>query len=159
LQPFNGADARLWGDGVSTATPAPLPGNLAALTELDNMDKHRVVQSVWLAPDIMSTRPWTDDGLGLYVRMAIAMPLTEGMEIGRFNFVGEPPPIPEWLEPRRYFPLHMSIREPWFVASTLTMLGQCTTAVRMVLDMFEPCIGDGDEPGPLSYWDREKTNY
>ena len=86
------------------------------------------------------------------------MPLTEGMEIGRFNFVGEPPPIPEWLEPRRYFPLHMSMREPWFVAGTLTMLGQCITAVRMVLDMFEPCIGDEDEPGPLSYWDREKTN-
>jgi hypothetical protein len=32
---------------VSTATPAPLPGNLAVLAELDNMDKHRVVQSVW----------------------------------------------------------------------------------------------------------------
>jgi hypothetical protein len=43
------------------------------------------------------------------------------------------------------------MREPWFVAGTLAVLGQCMTAVRMVLDMFEPCIDDGGEPGPLSY--------
>jgi hypothetical protein len=31
------------------------------------------------------------------------MPLIEGMEIGRGNLSGEPPPIPEWLEPQHYF--------------------------------------------------------
>jgi hypothetical protein len=75
------------------------------------------------------------------------MPLVEGMEIGRFNFAAEPPPIPEWLEPQHYFPLHMSMRDPWFVAGTLTVLSQCITTVQIVLDMFAPCIEDGGEPG------------
>ena len=140
--------------------PAPIPGNLAALAELDNVDKHRIVQTVWRAPDLFSgaEREPTTDELGLCIKMTMAGPLREGMEIGRFSFVDEPPPVPEWFEPGRYFPLHMSMREPYFITGTLLLLRSFITVVEIVLDMFEPCIQDGDEPKPLRYWQQQSAS-
>ena len=79
-------------------------------------------------------------------------PLYEGAEIARWFFDGDPPPIPPEMDVEAYFPLQISLWKPFFATGAFRVLTSCITAVRMVLNMFEPVLTHGEPPAPLPYW-------
>jgi hypothetical protein len=153
LQPYHSWDDTIWGPLHMPGPPAPIPAYLRVATDLDNVDKHRLVQPVWITPGI-SLGPANPGRHGITATSIQDSPLTEGGELGSWQFDHEPPPPPEgdWAS---YVNFQLSLRAPFFGSRAQRILGNCIMAARMVVDMFEPCILRGAPPAPLRYWDGE----
>jgi hypothetical protein len=153
LQPYHSWNESIWGALTMPGPPAPIPNYLNVVTELDNADKHRTVQAVWFAPGL-SRQPAAAQELGIIGTGTSIEALQEGAEIGLWSFDREPPPIPPEVHQSNYFPIEVSLWQPFFGTRVERILGNCLTAVNMILDMFEPCVTQGaPEPAPLRYWD------
>jgi hypothetical protein len=152
LQSYHAWDEGIWGPDQMPGPPAPVPSYLSLLSRLDNSDKHRTIQPVWLAAGLGGLpKDWAE------VRITgggtTDSPLNDGAEIGRWFFDGTPPEPPAEMDVERYFAIQVSLWQPFFATRVQRILGNCITAVTMVLDMFEPCLVHGSAPAPLRYWD------
>lgn len=154
LQPYNAWDEGIWGTHQMPGPPAPVGGYLSEVSRLDNADKHRVVQPVWFTAGL-GALPKNARELGITGGSSTDCPLSDGAEIGRWFFDHIPPEPPDEMKVHMnaYFPMQVSLREPFFGTRVGLILGNCIIAARMVLDMFEPVINHGQDPAPLRYWD------
>ncbi|MBT2472096.1 hypothetical protein J7E97_30605 [Streptomyces sp. ISL-66] len=152
VQPFNAGDEKIWGPHDMPGPPAPIPSYLRELTNLNNADKHRVITPVWHGVGLVKL-PTEFREVGGVSGGGTWAALEEGTRIGEWNFDSTPPKIPTGFRPEQYWTFHPSLRDPHFATSVSRILGNCLTATRMILDMFEPCVLRGEAPMPLRYWD------
>jgi hypothetical protein len=170
LQLARAYDPRVWGSapqglmrpvGETLRIPHEIPIGLYLVTELDNVDKHRVIHAAWYA---CAWHRGTDLALPAEVRLTNqsyqGRPLAEGMEIG---FIGvEPHPVPFGVsqeELRAKYPLQVVLSEDatkigadtWFdVVEVTELLKFCLWSVTVVLDVFAPTLRDGSTPISLT---------
>lgn len=152
IQPYNGWDERIWGQHEMPGPPAPIALYLDELTKLNNADKHRLLTPVWRGVGA-GKLPQNFAALGGTAGSTTIDPLIEGGCLGRWHFSTTPPEIPTDFRPDLYWTFHPSLRFPYFGTSISRILGNCITATRMILDMFEPSILRGDPLTDLRYWD------
>ncbi len=152
LQPYHGWDEAIWGHFLMPGPLAPISNYLSTLSELDNTDKHRTILPVWFVAGFSVPPVWQRE-LGITSTSLSGDPLSEGAEIGRWLFDGEPPIPPSGMDMNAFFPCQMSLWQPYFGTRVGRILGNCLIAVRMVTEMFEPVFAHGLDPAPLKYWD------
>lgn len=152
LQPYHALDESIWGPDKMPGPPAPVPRYLDLLSRLDNTDKHRTIQPVWFTPGLVNL-PVGASELGITGGSNSNCPLHDGAEIGRWHFDRVPPEPPAEMDVEAYFPLQISLWEPFFGTRAQRILGNCIIAVDMVLDIFEPCLTHDSDPADLRYWD------
>ncbi|MFD3927434.1 hypothetical protein [Streptomyces sp. NPDC058614] len=152
LQPYNAWDESIWGPHEMPGPPAPIPLYLNELTKLNNIDKHRIINPVWMGAG-MGLLPKGAHEIGITGGSTTGEVLTDGCEIGRWHFGGNPPNVPEGFQAGDYFSVQPSLREPFFGTSVKRIAANCLMAVRMTLEMFDPCVLSGQNPAPLKYWD------
>jgi hypothetical protein len=155
LQPFNTGNPSIWGTGP--ASPRTyfhgLPGALQRLSQLDIIDKHRIVHAAWVgtAPFRASVQAPADFSRSLGGSQNHG-PLEDGAQIGNWSF--ETPLPYEWrpseMEMKRYFPLQVAIGEPTVAAGVLEILPFCIWAVEAVLTIFQPVFERGKPPLPVT---------
>lgn len=167
LQPFNVANASVWGWASPTPGfvrmlfPQPvvhaLPKALWRLTGLDNLDKHRVINAAWRgvkAPEPFAEPSFVPPDFELVGGGSTYLgPLEEGAKVASLRFAT---PLPrEWkpdeMEMKREFPLVVSIYdEDTFTGRVLEILPFCLWGVRSVLKLFEPVFTRSEPPLPVT---------
>ncbi|MGW6927944.1 hypothetical protein ACWGA9_42910 [Streptomyces sp. NPDC054950] len=152
LQPYHAWDETLWGPHQMPGPPAPIPAYLGELTKLNNIDKHRTINPAWMGAGL-GALPQNAREIGITGSSITQDVLTDGCEIGRWTFNSMPSDIPDWFQAENYFDVQPSLREPYFGTSVMRIMKNCITAVRMTLEMFDPCVKNGKAPAPLKYWD------
>ena len=154
LQSYNAWDESIWGPLYMPGPPAPVSTYIAEASRLDNADKHRIVQPVWFTTGF-SSLPSNARDLGITGSSSPTGPLSDRGEIGIWHFDRTPPEPPDEMKMymHAYFPTQISLREPFFGTRVGRILGNCITAVEMVINMFDPVISRGQDPAPLRYWD------
>lgn len=160
LQPYNATNPSVWGDPNPAQADMPplstLPGVLKQLSDLDNIDKHRVVHTPWAGVDAVKglfpePKPWPSDFTQL-PGIIVGDALTNDAEIGRLCFLV---PLPQRWEPtqmdmRRCFPLEIALDVNFVRKGVLEVLPLFLVAVREVLRLFEPAVSCGDPALPLA---------
>lgn len=153
LQPFNCMDPSIWG---STIRPAWLPDALDRLSELNNVDKHRLVHATWHSASMYGPRPAPVlpsgyKGVGTFT---VSEGLENKTEIGRWRFELPLPAtrwIPEEVDVKGYFPLAVTLTDTDLPQSVLKVLSVCLQAVDAVLVLFEPVFAhSGSPPLPVT---------
>ena len=154
LQPFNNGNPSIWGLGPwNVPKISAVPSALQRLSDLDNVDKHRVIHAAWngvawhLSPSLPSAPGHELDGGSTY-----GGPLENGAEVGRAR-VRSPLPStwrPTELEMKRHFPLEVSLDEPLPMKGVLEVLPFCLWAVSEVLTLFDPVFASGSPPLPVT---------
>jgi hypothetical protein len=163
LQPYNSENPSIWGieDPIgayetNVGWVRAVPGNLARLSELDNIDKHRVVHAAWSQLSFLGTagRELTvPDGFRLLSSSpAAAYPLENGAQIDLLRFET---PLPfEWkpgeVDMKRAYPLDVCIGEPPELLDALVVLRLGLWSVDAVLRLFVPVFARLDPPLPVT---------
>jgi hypothetical protein len=154
LQPFNHANPSIWGlDAHGLPNLSGLPIALKRLSDLDNMDKHRVLHAVWLGVSwARSPSPTFPPEFQNVSRSTSNHPLEDGAEVGRWKFQ-TPLPFgwkPNEMDMQRYFPLEVSFDEPLALNAVLEVLPFCLWGVGAILRLFEPVFVNGAPPLPVT---------
>jgi hypothetical protein len=158
LQPFNASDMSIWGpipdiQEPSRSEPARIPTLLNHLAHLDNIDKHRRVNTTW------QSALWyahADPPEPFGQSSVTAASLLDDAEIGRWGYQGAKPEIPTNLDLKSYFPICIAIGEPSaaYGYGALDLLTWCEAAVERIIDFFRPCVATGSPALPVTDLDR-----
>jgi hypothetical protein len=148
LQPFNARNVSIWGAGEG-CTPSVLPALLQQLAILDDIDKHRVIHTVWNRMEITIPAPVLPHGFQLLAPARIVSPLQNDAYIGEWIFK-TPLPSTDWrpgqTEMKRYFPIHVSLENTLIGIPVYDCLAHYIRAVRAVISIFEPVFSNGGSP-------------
>jgi hypothetical protein len=157
LQPFNRWNPSIWGvsyRGHAIPQPAVLPSALGRLSQLDNVDKHRVPHAVWAAIDTFATQGISTiqptDFKGGSGGTTYG-PLKNDAEISTWEFQT---PLPhEWnpseVDMKGCFPLQVAFDQPSLFHGVLEVLPLCLWAVEAVLTIFRPAFEHPEPQPPL----------
>jgi hypothetical protein len=158
LQPFNNGNVAIWGmndfpSNARVARMALLPAALQRLTDLDNIDKHRIVHPAWVGA-VFHAAPFP--GIPADFRQQGASmglgPFEDGAEVGSLRF--ETPLPQEWhptqVDMKRHFALEVSFAQPLAVNGVLEVLPLCIWGVHNVLTLFDPVFTHGQPPLPVT---------
>jgi len=154
LQPFNGSDMSIWGPDPEVAAPgrseaANIPTLLAMLADLDNIDKHRLVNPTWHSARWHDTPEPPASFKQYSIRTAS---LHDGAEVGRWGYQGSDvvPESPTEADANRHFPVAIALGQPTFMYPMLDLLAWFTEAVGAVVDLFRPCFATLAPPSPVT---------
>jgi hypothetical protein len=148
LQPFNASETTIWGVD-ETCTPSALPALLQQVANLDNIDKHRVVHTVWNRMKMDLALPALPPDFPPVMPARVVSPLENGAKIAEWQFL-TPLPDPDWrpsdTELKRYFPINVCLENTFPGAPVYSDLAYYVAAVRAVLTIFDPVFSDGKLP-------------
>lgn len=158
LQPFNNGNVAIWGirdlPGVRWMPRlALLPAALARLSDLDNIDKHRVVHAAWVG-GVFHGHPFPGIPADFRLKESTGSggPFEDGAKVGSLRF--ETPLPHEWepteVDMKRHFALQVSFAQPFPVSGVREVLPFCLWGVRTVLALFEPVFTHGRPPLPAT---------
>lgn len=162
LQPYNLNNPSVW--GMQPRQPHalyrvpimhPLPAALDQLSQLDNIDKHRVAHAAWLglrSPANMVDPEFVPDDFRTKESHIYTGPLESGAEVGYMRF--RTPLSHSWepdeMDMKRQFAIQISIfDERRFSGRVLEVLPACLWAVESVLTLFAP-VFSGEPPLPVT---------
>jgi hypothetical protein len=155
LQPFHDHDPSIWGSPKSPDRQPSLCATLDALSNLDNIDKHRLIHATWHRAEWEGGMPPLPPGYKV-VRASRIAPIGEPLyEDAPLVSAAVEPPLPGWspspVEMKRCFPLTVglpSYRGVWHpITETLRRL---IKAVDAVLFIFDPVFSEHDPPLPVT---------
>jgi hypothetical protein len=159
LQTFQNGNPSIWGvewlDGVRVPRVSPLPEALSLLSQLDNVDKHRVVHAVWNGNAVFAPKgaaPGIPPDFKLVTESLATSPLEDGAEVGSMFFATPLPHDwhPDEVQMKSYYPLEVSLDEPLIVKAVLEIVPYCLGAVGAVLRLFDPMFTHGTPPSPVT---------
>lgn len=154
LQPYNALNPSIWGrDPSGKPVISIVPYALKRLSELDNVDKHRVIHAAWIGVDFLSSQqPEIPENFKLIDAGIKSRPLVGGAEVGYLTFQ---PPLPgEWnpsqVDMKRCFPIHVAFDEAQVPQGVLEVLWFCIEGVRATLKLFDPVFAHLAAPLPVA---------
>ena len=155
LQPFNIGDPSIWGhDTNGLARDALIPAALDRLSNLDNVDKHRVIHAVWagIQFNLFDAFPNKPSSFRHVTSTLNPGALENDAEIGAMWFAT---PLPgEWhpkqMDMKRHFRIQVALDEALPYKGVLEAVPFCLWGVEAVLKIFEPVFTQGTAPLPVT---------
>jgi hypothetical protein len=156
LQPYNYGNIAIWGiTDHGLPLMHSLPQALLRLATLDNIDKHRIINTIRHGVDFYQafgrSSVWPPEFKD-FAGTTTGAPLEDGAEIGRWRFQT---PLPfEWkpdqVEMKRAFPIMTTLDESPTLAGVLEILEFCIWGVESTFALFEPVFTRLHPPLPVT---------
>jgi hypothetical protein len=157
VQPFNHGNPSVWGTSPLMQMHA-LPIALRRLSELDTIDKHRVIHAVWAGIDWVRLLATGDDSLqppAEFVSKGGQMEadaLENDAEVARWEFE-TPLPFawqPDEMDMKRNFPVHIALANLPGTHNLLEILALCLWGTEAILTLFNPVFTGAQAPLPVT---------